>query len=244
MKKLKFIRLVISVILIILTACHKNDLQNNVVVKVNLLDENEYPVTDNSGINITLSGEKQKFTGSTDSNGKCTFYDFPVGKFKLTLQKTGFISQYIDPELTAQITDSTNVHTYKMLEIPAYRVAIDSFRKVNVQDNYLLVAKGKITNTKGLPKIQYDGLAFFGNTPNVSKDDYLFYHYFSISGSKIIGNNCEYRITNWKNTYLVPPTANTLYVKLYPMATYPEWTEMRDEALGTPSDVFEWHIQR
>lgn len=244
MKKLNFIKLAVSICMLFLLSCHKNEVQNNVVIEVKLIDENEYLISDNSGINITLSGEKQKFNGNTDSNGKCTFYDFPVGKFKVELEKSGFISQFIAPELTTHIDDSTNVHSFKMLEIPRYQLALDSIRKENVQDNHLLVAKGKINNMKGLPKIQYSAIAYFNSTNKVSKVDYLFYHFVSILNPTIIGNSCEYRITNWTNTYIVPPTASSLFVKIYPRATYPEWTEIREEAFGTPSDVFEWHVQR
>ena len=131
------------------------------------------------------------------------------------------------------------------MEIPNYQISFDSIkRKPVIEDNLRLYGYGKLHNTKGLPKIQYQSIAYFSNKVGVSKDDYLFYHFGAIIIHYINGDNCQIWITNCTNSYLVPPGYDTLYVRIYPIATYPEWLEIREEAFGVPSDVYKWVIQK
>jgi len=239
------VRLIIAVGILLLASCKKKDVPTNVVVDVNLIDENEYAITNNSGIHITLSEGQNKFAGVTGSNGECTFDNLPNGTYNVQFEKSGFISEYINPVLRHNENDSINIQSFKMLEIPNYQISIDSInRKSAIGDNSRLYGYGKLHNTKGLPKIQYSTVVYFSNNINVSKDNYLFFHFGGVIIHYINGNNCQIWISNPTNTYLVPPGYDTLYVRVYPRAAHPEWLSIREEAYGIPSDVFKWVIPK
>lgn len=245
MRIFRTVKIIISVGILFLASCKKQDVPANVVVDVNLIDENEYAITNNSDIHITLSEGQNKFAGVTGSNGEYTFNNLPYGTFNVQFEKSGFISEYINPVLQHDENDSINSHSYKMLEIPNYQISFDSInRKSAIGDNSRLYGYGKLHNTKGVPKIQYSTIVYFSDNINVSKDNYLFYHFGAVMYFYINGNNCQIQISNWINPYLVPPGYDSLYVRVYPRAAYPEWLYIREEAFGVPSEVFKWVIQK
>jgi len=99
-------------------------------------------------------------------------------------------------------------------------------------------------NIKGLPKIQYSTIVYFSNNINVSKDNYLFYHFGAVMYFYINCNNCQIQVSNWIYPYLVPPGYDTLYVRVYPRAAYPEWLDIREDAFGIPSEVYKWVVPK
>lgn len=223
--------------------CEKERESADIVVKVNMLDENENIITDKSGVDISLSSGKATFHGITDVQGQCIFKNLPYDIFSGTLKKPEYISDLIHPELSNYKEDTTLIRNFTIIEIPKYQIKIDSII-LEPKFKERLLGYGKIKNTKGLPKLQYFALAYFSNNSGVSKENYLFYHYASIQRWNINGDNCVLRITNWVNQYLIPPGYDSLYVRIYPSATYREWTNIRPEAFGTPSDVFNWVIHK
>lgn len=245
MRIFRTVKLILSVGILFLASCKKQDVPTNVVVGVNLIDENEYAITNNSGIHVTLSEGQNKFAGVTGSNGECTFNNLPYGTYNVQFEKSGFISEFINPFLRHSENDSINFHAFKMHEIPKYQISLDSIsRKSEVGDDSRLYGYGKLHNTKGLPKIQYQTIVYFSNNVNVSKDNYLFYHFGAIIIHYINGNNCQIWMSNWTSAYLVPPGYDTLYVRVYPNAFYQEWFKIREEAFGIPSEVFKWVIPK
>lgn len=243
MKVFKFIKHFALIGLLLVFSCTKEDKLNDVVVNVKLIDENYYAYDDHSGVKVILSRGQEEFQEITDSNGDCIFSNFPYGIFNVKLEKEGFVSQYITPELTNHENDSSNVHSYQMVEIPDIKISIDS---INVSPdwnyNWRLIAFGKLYNTQGTPQISYTGIANFGDTENVSKDDYILYHYCEIIKYYIDGDNCQIWITRWRFDDLIPPGYDTLYIRFYPTPIYPEWIKIREDALGEPSDVYEWIV--
>lgn len=243
MKIAKTIGFLFLICATLLFSCKKEDELNDVAVKVTLIDENESPIGDNSGVGVVLSRGQEKFQATTDVNGQCVFPGFPFGIFNVKLEKEGFISEYIHSELTHHENDSIAVHSFKMLEMPDIKISIDSITiRPDEGYNFRLWAYGKLYNAEGTPRIQYNGIAYFGDHENVSKDDYILYHYCAIVKHYIKGNNCQIWITNWRFSNLVPPGYDALYIRFYPVPPYPEWLTIREEALGEPSDVFEWIV--
>jgi len=94
MRIFRTVKLIISVSIFLFASCKKQDAPTSIIVKVNLIDENEYAIAGNSGINIALSGGQEKFMGVTGSNGECTFNNLPYGNFNVQFEKSGFISEY------------------------------------------------------------------------------------------------------------------------------------------------------
>jgi len=223
--------------------CEKERESNDIVVNINMLDENENTITDKSGVDISLSSGKATFHGITDVQGQYIFKGLPYDIFNVTLKKPEYISYLIQNELSNSKEDSTLIRNFTIIEVPKYQITIDSIISES-EFGEILVGYGKFKNTKGLPKIQYRALLYFNNNSGVSNENYLFYHYATILRWKINGDNCVLRITNWVNQYLIPPGYNSLYVRLYPSATYSDWGIIRPEAFGIPSDVYKWVIHK
>ncbi|MBW6536947.1 MAG: hypothetical protein K0B11_18205 [Mariniphaga sp.] len=205
-----------------------------------LIDQNWLPLSDHSGIAITLSRGSELFEGVTDEKGKFVFYDLPYGIFDVSLEKDGFISDLIQPEITHHKGDSVWSHSFNMVEIPHFRLTIDSII-IDPAFGQKLLAYGTISETRGEPPHQYGMRVFFSDSPDVSKDNYLYYHFGTILKRLINDGYYEMWITNWYGR-LIQGDFDTLYVRVYPCAFYNEWLKLREEGLGTPAEVFEWVV--
>ncbi|SHJ06836.1 hypothetical protein SAMN05444280_11089 [Tangfeifania diversioriginum] len=237
MKPHHFFRFIFLSVCILLTACEK-ELQD-IEVEVKLIDENDYPLADQSGAKIILSRGNEAYTGITDENGRYVFHSFPYGIFNVSLEKEGFISDISQPELVNHKGDSVWVHQFRMVEVPHFQLTIDSIVEQDFGDK--LLAFGELFNTRGEPAHQYGARVFFSNTPDVSKDNYLYYHFGTLLKRLIHGGRYEMWITSWFGS-LIQGDYDTLYVKVYPCAFYNDWLTLREEGLGTPSEVFEWKV--
>ena len=243
MRFFKTIITIATICLFVLLGCNKEDELGEVIVKIKLIDENEYEMENKSGINVVLTRGQEKYSSTTNSLGESYFDNLPYGIFNVELEKEGYISDLCTPSIEYHDNDSIDFFRFNMLEIPKYSVKIDSIiRKRDMDYDSRLYAYGKLQNKKGIPKVQYRLITYFGDKENVSKDNFQFYHYTAILGWKIEGNNCELMITNWVNSFIVPPEADTLYVRFYPCASYFDWIPIREQAFGTPSDVFKWIV--
>ncbi|WP_163324864.1 hypothetical protein [Draconibacterium mangrovi] len=238
----KLIKLIPFICLVFLFACDKENEWPELVINVQLIDENENASDDHSGVAITLTRGEEQFNGVTDSKGDCVFPDFPYGIFAVELEKNGFVTFDTYPKLTYHINDRVNTFSYKMNEVPQYRIELDSITKPEDGEWSRMFAYGRIYNMKDQPPSYYHAIAYFNTTNDVSKDNYSFFHYAGILLDEVVGDTREIWITNYAYGYLIPENTETLYVRLYPCAKYFDWGTIRDEALGEPSEVFEWVI--
>ena len=223
--------------------CEKEQPLPDATVKVKLYDENWREVTDNSGVEVSLIRGDEKYQGVTDGRGELLFSRMPYGVFQVSLKKEGFVSYDIAPELTVHEDDSVDVHPFMMYQVPGFTVAFDSlWLAPNNRERFY--GSGKFLRYNGPPLIQYNAIVYFGTDSNVSKDNYLFLHYGAIIIHYITGDRFTIWITNWVNQFLVPAGYDKLYVRVYPVAPYHDWITIRNEALGTPSEVFEWRVPR
>lgn len=239
-KSLNFLRLIFLILFIVPAACEKEENSHDTEVTVNLIDQNWVTLSDHSGVAITLSRGRELFQGLTDEQGKSVYYDLPYGIFDVSLDKEGFISDLIQPEITHHKGDSVWLHSFDMVETPHFKLIIDSII-IDPAFGQKLLAFGTISDTRGEPPHQYGMRVFFGDTPDVSKDNYLYYHFGTILKRLINDGYYEMWITNWHGS-LIQGDFDTLYVSVYPCAFYREWTTLRKEGLGTPAEVFEWVV--
>lgn len=223
--------------------CNNEDVSNNITVKVNSVAENEQTVADQSGVQIELTRGSAIFTGVTDHTGRYIFKNLPYGIFNVKLSKPGFISDLIAPELSNQTTDSTLERNYRMLKIPQFKLEIDSIAMPPAGETYRMYAFGRITNLLEPKTFQYAARVFFSDKPDVTYENNVFWHYGYVLRTAIENDKCRIGITNWHHSWLIPAGYDSLFVRIYPCVSYFEWTTRRDEALGTPSDVFLWHIK-
>lgn len=222
--------------------CKKDNDVSNLVLKIKLYDENGYSVSDKSEVKILLSRGLESFHGVTDSKGECSFSNFPYGIFNVQLEKNGFVSEFMNPELTYHENDTLNVHTYNLVEVPNFEIIIDSIAKSTSLLNTGYFGYSKLKNTKGKPLIQYNSRVYFSDKGDVSKNNYLFYLYGPILIWFIDGDNCKVWIRNLNGGNLIPSGYETLFVKIYPHAFNGDWYLFRDEVFGKPSEVFKWKV--
>lgn len=227
---------------ILILGCKKENDVSNLVLRIKLFDENGYSVSDKSDIKILLSRGLESFHGVTDSKGECSFSNFPYGIFNVQLEKNGFVSEYMNPELTSHVNDTSNIYTYNMVEVPNFEIIIDSITKSTSLLNTGYFGYSKLKNTKGKPLIQYNSRVYFSDKADVSKDNYLFYLYGPILTSFINGDKCIVWIRDMHSDSPVPSGYETLYVRIYPKAFNGDWYLIRDEVLGNPSEVFKWKV--
>ena len=226
---------------VLTSSCKKENDVSNFVVRVKLFDENDYSVSDKSGVKILLSRGLESFHGVTDSKGECSFSNFPYGIFNVKLERNGFISESGNPELTSHLTDTTNIYNYNMVEVPNFEIVIDSIAKsTSTRDGYY--GYSRLRNTKGIPLIQYNSRVYFSDKADVSKDNHLFYLYGPILIWFIDGDKCIVLIRNINGGNLIPSGYETLYVRVYPTASVSDWFILREEAFGKPSEVFKWKV--
>lgn len=234
--------LVLICFFILMMGCKKDNDVSNLVLKIKLFDENGYSVSDKSDIKILLSRGLESFHGVTDSKGECSFSNFPYGIFNVQLEKNGFISEFMNPELTSHVTDTLNIYTYNMVEVPNFGIIIDSITKSTSSSNEGYYGYSRLKNTKGKPLIQYNSRVYFSDKADVSKDSYLFFRYGPILIWFIDGDNCIVWIRNLNGGIQIPSGYETLYVRIYPHAFNGDWYLFREEVLGKPSAVFKWKV--
>jgi hypothetical protein len=239
-KSTNHLKLIYLFLFFVPAACEKEEELQDIEVKVQLINENGFSMDDRSGVAITLSRGSETFHGISDDQGKYVFSDLPFGIFNVLLENDGFISDLIQPELINHKGDSIWSYDFRMVEIPNYRLRIDSII-IDPAFGEKLLAFGEIYNTKGLPAIQLGMRVFFSDTPDVSKDNYLYYHFGTILKRLINDGYYEMWITNWHGS-LIQGNSDKLYVRVYPCAFYNEWLKLRKEGLGTPAEVFEWVV--
>ena len=238
---MKYIVLLIFCLFVL--GCEKENENPNLIIKAKLIDENGYALVDNSGINVRLIRGQELYQGTTDSKGECSFPDFPYGIFNVQFEKNGYISEYRNPQLTYHDTDTLNVFSYNLVEIPKYEIVIDSITE-NRSPIYLSCYYGyaRFIKINSMPLWQYDLKVYFSDTSDVSSEKYLFFHYGIILRYLIDGNKCIVVIRSDGEKTEIPPGYESLYVRFYPKARNGDWYMIRDEALGKPSEVFKWKV--
>lgn len=237
---MKYIVLLIFCLFVL--GCEKENENPNLIIKAKLIDENGYALVDNSGVNVRLIRGQELYQGTTDSKGECSFPDFPYGIFNVQFEKNGYISEYRNPQLTYHDTDTSNVFSYNLVEIPKYEIVIDSIKRSNkiLYDSYFGYARLK--NTKGKPYIQYDSRVYFSDKSDVSAEKYLFFLYGPMLIFHMDGDKCIVWIRHFGSGDIIPPGYETLYVRVYPNALNLDWHIIREEAFGKPSEVFKWKV--
>lgn len=245
MKAFKASKFILLICLILFIGCDKEDELSDVTLNIKLIDENGHELNDHSGIEVNLSGSQENYLSTTNSSGDCIFLGLPYGIYSIKFEKSGFISEWAEPELKYLETDTVDIHTFKMHELPNYTLSLDSIDIPDDNPLERIFGFGKIFNCAGNAKPHYYSRLFVNDSKEVSKDNYFYYLYGALRNEKINGENFEIFISDLHQQYgfIYPPGYDTLYVRIYPYACTARFVPLREEALGKPSDVFEWIIK-
>ncbi len=153
------------VLFFLLISCNKDDdsnpLQGDIVGFVQLYDENNYDLSDNSGVTVTIDTLNKSTT--TDENGRYYFSDIGAGTYCLTFSKDGYFSknlcgcQFIGGNVPYYIGKSS------IYEKPD--IEVDNFEATYSND--LINVTATINETS-----QYWGNIYFSTDAEVSNENY------------------------------------------------------------------------
>jgi hypothetical protein len=234
------------VLLLTLIACGEKDapvLEGDIHGSVSLVDAYGYSVTDVSGLQVKLTGEKTELETTTDQYGQYEFQDVPFGNYHSKLIRENYVEENLDYSFGHIGGDAPTKITQIMHEMPDFRYEIDSMSYTPYHFNVYMHTVGvtkTFTNTFLLVH------CFLSQSPDVSC-----YKYENSFIDFIFG---EYDInwTFWSGYYnFMEGFSGTLYCRVYPQIYCNEiWYDndtpgphpIIPETLGTPSEVFAFTV--
>jgi hypothetical protein len=234
------------VLFLTIISCEKNDapvLEGDIHGRVSLIDAYGYSVTDISGVQVQLAGEKTELETTTNPYGEYMFQDVPYGNYQIKLVRENYVEQYLNYSFGHIGGDAPTVVTQIMHEVPDFRYEIDSMSYAGYHFNvYMHIVGATKTFTNSYLLVH----CFLSQSPDVSC-----YKYENSFIDFIFG---EYDIywTFWSGYYnFLENFSGTLYCRVYPQIYcndiwYSNGTAgphpILPETLGPPSDVFAFPV--
>lgn len=202
--------------------------------RITATDENGY-IVDSDEISVTLNNESLTFQEITGSNGRYTFKNIPMGNYKVTIEKEGYVHSERNFLIQHVGGFSPTYENFGVLEIPGFSLNIDSIKIEYKTYHDDLIIFGNISNLTGEPKLGYSLRVYMHTSSDVSATNYTEKTYDYILSSSITGDNFQFPVE-------VPDfyqPGDTVYFRIYPIALVSDWYS-RDDILGPPSEVFAW----
>ena len=130
MKKIKYI---IVVIALLLSGCKEKSeiLSGDITGKINVTEQDQSPAPDNSGVETILYDYNGNLISSflTESSGIYIFRDIPYGRYRIELQKQGYLQGNEIPSEISHIGGySPTLKDLNIFEVPGYEITIDSVK--------------------------------------------------------------------------------------------------------------------
>jgi hypothetical protein len=233
----------------ILTGCRKDEelRTGRISGKISTFDQFGFAMGDQTGISVDLYKDTALISTQTaDDQARYTFADVVYGKYHIVFHKENFVRAWDDQVVYHAGGGASTIRDFRLYEIPTYLVDLDS---VGFPSSYLYIYL-KYNNSPNLPWYFY-GLpcrAFFSNSPEVSKDNYLAcsnISSFTHEGSYDNPGKGALWIEIWGITGdMEKLKQGTTWVRVYPIAISQGYYafDFYPEALGPPSDAisFEW----
>jgi hypothetical protein len=234
---------------LILTGCRKDEELRigSISGKISSFDQFGFKKGEQTGILVDLYKDTALVsTVTADDLDRYTFNDIPYGKYHIGCHKESFVQTREEHVVYHAGGGASTISNFSLFEIPTYQLDLDS---VGFPPPYQYIYL-KYNNSPNLPWYFY-GLpcrAFFGNSADVSKENYL-------ACSIVIGITYEGPYDNpgkaalsfeiWDITGDIDQLKQgTTWVRVYPIAIAQGYDafDFYPEALGPPSDAvsFEW----
>jgi hypothetical protein len=250
--KLNYTWFIIALFLLLIN-CKKDEeiITGEIAGKIYTYDQYSIKlVPDQSGVKVKLFRDTALLSVTeTDSRGQYGFGDLPYGKYKISLEKNLFIQSWDKKTVYHAGGYSPTLANYGMYEIPTYVLTLDSLGDFDAEDNRMIIylkfnGDTTLPSNYGMPL-----LVFAGNSPEVSKDNYVSAgkSFLSVYGPEdlsiktaVYGSLYEYNMDQnfdqLKN--------GLIYLRLYPIAMGQGYwiNDYYPGALGPPSNVisFRW----
>jgi hypothetical protein len=234
---------------LILTGCRKDEelRTGNISGKISSYDQFGFPKSEQTGISVDLYRDSALIsTVTADYLARYVFNDIPYGKYHISYHKENLIQTQEEHVVYHAGGGASTISNFSLFEIPTYQLDLDS---VGFPSPYLYIYL-KYNNSPNLPWYFY-GLpcrAFFGNSAEVSKDNYLACsHISSITHEGSYDNPGKAAL--WVEIWGIKGDMDqlkqgTTWVRVYPIAIAQGYDafEFYPEALGPPSDAvsFKW----
>ena len=217
---------------------------------VRLYDEYSMPVSDLAGVDIEIQSTGSAFQTVTDTEGRFTFTGIPLGKYGITMDRTGFLitNERKGPPLSYdefyhEGGPAGTLLQLSMYEIPGYTYHLDSG---SIDWSRLsLYCTGPDIDNGSFSGLQYfKAVCFIDSTREVSRDRYMIYA-FGVFMEYPVYQNPDYSSGLYFISYFRYYGGNlngydkdTVYVRLYPVTMGEEfYSPLRFESLGASSNI-------
>ena len=163
------------VIALLLSGCKEKSeiLSGDITGKINVTEQDQSPAPDNSGVEAILYDHYGNLILSdlTESSGRYIFRDIPYGKYRIELQKQGYLQGNDIPSVISHIGGySPTLRDLSIYEVPGYEIAVDSVKTDSL--NYCIYIYLKVDGNKEIPFFYNVLVAYYGNDPAVSYENY------------------------------------------------------------------------
>ena len=237
--------LFVSVSLLLLFGCRKDEeiIKGSIAGNIYTYDQSSFLLNEQSGVDVKLYNDTTLIDNLiTDSKGQYTFEALPYGKYRINVEKEGFVQTWETPFIYHIGGKSPTFANYQLYEIPTYELSIDSIVYDPESDFILIYVKFNGDTILPSNAYGYHIRIFAGSTAQVDKFNYLtegkayLTDYDNYDYSKK-GLPCvRFYEYNFENFNLI--LSETLYLRLYPLAMgQGYWVhDYFPEALGPPSE--------
>jgi hypothetical protein len=245
---------IVFALLILLPACQKDEeiISGTITGRMAIYDQNYKSQTDRSGIIVNLFQQNDLIgSTSTDPDGGYLFENIPYGKYVIGLRKDKYIQGWAPPAIYHVGGYSPTFSSLSVSEIPTYQISLDSigFYSPNYQFIYHLKVDGD-TVVSGAA-YRYSFIVFAGNTPDVSRDNFILMGKGSLADWDWIAYQPMTKVAVYGRMDVYNFDRNidqlksgVIYLRMYPLASGQGYgiNQFYPEALGKPSNVisFVW----
>lgn len=237
---------------ILLSGCQPDNeiIKGSISGFISSLDQSAVLLNDQSGVEVKLYKDSSLIgTMMTNANGKYAFDDVQYGKYRIELEKEGFVSDWERQFIHHIGGYSPTIASYTLYEIPTYSLSIDSISFDT--EYYFFSIYVKFNGDTILPASNYGYVirAFAGTSPDVSEDN-------NVAAGKAYLTDTDYELYPKKMRAVVRMyiwdlenhdilRTGTFYLRLYPLAMgQGYWIhDYLPKALGPPSvNVIEFNF--
>lgn len=229
--------IVFLLFILFLGGCITDDvlLTGDITGAISATDENGYKV-DPGGISVTLTNDTLSFNEVTGGDGWYRFHEIPMGNYTVTVEKEGYVPSQNQLLIRHIGGFSPTISDFSIQEVPKFSLRVDSISAERHSSRDDLMIYGSFKNRTEEPRVGYGIRIFVHNSPDVSHAVYTESSYGFIMNRGISDGNFEFNTEIWR----FYEKGETVYFCIYPLANISDWYTLREEALGPPSEIFEW----
>jgi len=233
----------ILMLCVLAASCEKSDpelLSGDIAGIVEVYDENQYLLEDMSGVQLSLTDGTLTFQSSTDQSGKFLFEDIDYGNYQADLVLEGYIKTYGDKPIHHLGGYSPTLMDYRLYEVPKFETQIDSINFNGIYErSYIYV---KLQELSGIPKIAYTFWCFFGDSPDVSAEQFIGRNSGWMWSPELDGVLTEISVEIWDHGF-DQLNSDTIYLRVYPQAWGQGYYDYYPESLGLASNVISFVVE-